>query len=213
MTGWVIGIIAGSLGVGLAFAIGVCLVVGGSALRKRVSDATWSPTSWATNFTAIGAVLGTVLASASLPAGSKPLDGKTLVALATFFLLLAAAGPFVFQCARTRLDPEIDSGQSLWGWNVTVLLACSLTLAAVIGQFATVALLYWEIVTGGFPGYIAVLVAAVFGCLSAWYYVATVPRFIKTQGFPVPPKPAAAPGPGISAPAPPQAKAVPWTLL
>jgi hypothetical protein len=177
MSTWVICIIV--LPLALAAALGTWFgVTAGVSLRKPkpVPGPTWSFSSWASNLSLLGGVLATVLAGASLST-SHPLDKSTFVALAAFFVFLIFAGPFIFQCARYHAaDPTKSAGS-----NLTLLVACSLTLAAVVGQFATLALLYWEILGGGAWGVLACVVAAGFGILVVYYYVVTVPRLLKVE--------------------------------
>ncbi len=66
-----------------------------------------------------------------------------------------------------------DNG--LYGWNITLLAACSLTYAAVLGELATLALLFWELLGGGGYGVVVVIATAAAGVLVAWYFIATVP--------------------------------------
>ena len=170
MTWWVVGIIGGSLG--------VAAILGGTMARAEwkklctdVPRPTWSVQSWASSLSAIGAVLATVLAGSSLPLGATPLSTSSFIALASFFVFLTVSGPFVFQCLRPKA-PGVDP--TLSAPNYALLLACSLTLAAVIGQLATLALLYWEIVHGLPLGVVAIAVAAVLAVLAANYFWRTV---------------------------------------
>ena len=173
MSTWVTGIVGGSLGLAVLFAFGAALYAG-ARLRGAAPGPSWSFSSWASNLTAIGAVFGGVVGGVALTAKSKPLDQDTFLALSALFAFLVAAGPFVFQCAR---NPKSDSKDpALWGWNFTLLAACSVTFAAVVGELTTLALLYWEIFGGGAPGYIAVVVVALAGLLAAYYYAVTVPK-------------------------------------
>ena len=178
MSTWVICMIV--LPLALAAALGTWFgVTAGVSLRKPkpVPGPTWSFSSWASNLSLLGGVLATVLAGTSLST-SHPLDKSTFVALGAFFVFLVLAGPFIFQCARPHGagDPTKACGS-----NLTLLVACSLTLAAVVGQFVTLALLYWEILGGGAWGVLACVVAAGFGILVVYYYVVTVPRLLKVE--------------------------------
>jgi len=178
MSTWVTGIVGGSLGIAVIFAFGAALYAD-ARLRAAAPGPGWSITSWASNLTGIGAVLGSIVAGVALTAKAKPLDQDTFLALSAFFAFLVVAGPFVFQCARNpKTDPR-DQGPC--GWNFTLLVACSVTLAAVVGELTTLAILYWEIFDGGAPGYIAVVVVALAGLLAAYYYAVTVPKLASTK--------------------------------
>ncbi len=178
MSTWVTGIMGGSLGLAVLFAFGAA-VYADTRLRLAAPGPSWSFSSWASNLTAIGAVFGSIVAGVSLTAHSKPLDRDSFLALGAYFAFLVVAGPFVFQCARNpRRDPQ-DQGPC--GWNLTLLAACSVTFAAVVGELATLGLLYWELFGGGAPGYIAVVVVALAGLLVAYYYAVTGPKLASTK--------------------------------
>jgi hypothetical protein len=70
-------------------------------LTKAAPGPKWDfGTSWATNLTALGATLGTVLAAATLPAIPSQIDKETLVRLNLGFGLLVVAAPFLYHAIR-----------------------------------------------------------------------------------------------------------------
>lgn len=131
--------------------------------------------SWATNLTAVGATLGTVLGAATLPAVPSQIDKETLVRLNLGFGLLVVVAPFLFQAVRAPNRKRAVDDDGLYGWNITLLAACSLTYAAVLGELATLALLFWELLRGGSYGVAVVVATGAAGALVAWYFIATVP--------------------------------------
>ena len=171
MTTWVACLIGIPLGVALASGIVIAIVVR-HGLGEPVKAPGWSVTSWASNLSGVGAVLAGVVAGTSLPSTAHPLDQGTIVALAAFFVFLAFLAPFVFQCAR-RLDAKPNESG---GTVLTLILACSLTIAAAGGQLLTLGLLYSEMVGGGDWGRAALGVAAALAVLALYYYWATVPQ-------------------------------------
>jgi hypothetical protein len=176
--GWVITLIFGSLGIGLFVGTAVAFVVvrkkGFSRLFDEAPGPKWSFDSWATNMTAGGAALGTVLASTTLSKTAQPLSGDAFVAINLFFGLLVLAGPLLFQCIRNPRKSATDQDAGQWGWNVTLLLACEVTLAAVVGQIAALGLLYWEVLGGGSWGKTVVVVACLIGVAVTYYFTVTV---------------------------------------
>jgi hypothetical protein len=126
--------------------------------------------SWASTLTTSGAVLGTVLGSATLPAVPREIDKQTLVGLNLLFGAAVVAAPFLFQTIRNpRADSTSDDGG---GFNVTLLLACAITFGAVEGELAALALLAWEIVGSSWHDTVAA-VGILAGALAAYYFLVT----------------------------------------
>jgi hypothetical protein len=169
MTSWVTGIIGGSLGIAVVLAGGV-VVHRGKKLCAAAPKPSWSFDSWASNLSVFGAVLGASLAGVFLPSNAAPLHADTFAALAAYFGFLTVIGPFVFRCAR----PWTSRADGTTGSKVGLLAACSVALAAVIGQLATLGLLFWETFSGGAPGVLIAVVAGLCCGLAAYYYVASV---------------------------------------
>lgn len=100
--------------------VGLPLIVWGWAARQNTEShlrgpapgPKWSFDSWATTFTAVGAIFGTVLGKLTLPTVPSQIDENTLVQLNLFFGALLAVGPFIFVAARRKPlkdDSEVDT--------------------------------------------------------------------------------------------------------
>lgn len=177
---WLIGLVFGPLFVGLVLGIWAARVVGSKpggygSLFNRAPGPKWSFDSWSTNLTAAAAGVGTVMTTAALPKHPHPVDENGLVSLSLLFGLLVVAAPFVFQSIRNpKASPE-DQDAGFWGFNITLLLACVLTIAAVVGELTALSLLYWEILGGGGWGKVVVGVASAAGLVAVYYFRVTVP--------------------------------------
>jgi hypothetical protein len=122
-------------------------------------------------------VLGTVVASVTFPAFPVEIDKDTLITLTVFFGLLAVVGPFIFECIR-----HASADQSgLQGYNGTLLIAFSVTLAAVLGELGALGLLFWEILSGGALGWVAVVAAGLACILAVIYFGQTAPDAVSTD--------------------------------
>lgn len=150
-------------------------------LRKPAPGPKWSFESWGTTLTAVGAVLGTVLGSATLPDVPRQIDKDALIALNLLFGVLVVVGPFVFQAARKPGASPADQEAGLWGNNFTLVVACAITGAAVLGEIATLGVGAWEVVGGGAAGAAAVVVAVAVFCLAAYYFATTAWSLAKTD--------------------------------
>jgi len=176
---WPRDIVVFSLAAGLALGlISVFWVVGETAsFRSLLAPAPgpkWSVNSWATTLTAAGAVFGTVLGSVTFPEASQEIDKDTMVTLNLFFALLLVAGPFVFQAFRRPSASPLEQ-EGMAGTNLTLVVAACFIFAAVAGEIATLALLFWQLLGDdwqkGAKG--AVLLAE---GLAAYYFLVTIPR-------------------------------------
>lgn len=171
--------------VGLAFVaaallglVSVVWVIGKAGLTRLFAHAPgpkWSLDSWATTLTAAGAVFGTVLGSATLPDVPKQVDKDTLVTLNLFFGLLLVAGPFLFQALRRPTASPLDQESGASGTNLTLVLASCVIFAAVAGEIATLGLVFWEILDGGWRD-LALWSTVVAEVLAAFYFLLTIPR-------------------------------------
>lgn len=122
--------------------------------------------SWATHLTAVGAVLGTALGTASLPESPTQIDRESLVALSLLFGGLVVVAPFIFEAVRRRPvtpAPAEGAGESS-GFVGVLLLACAITFGAVFGELFTLGLAAWELTGGDLGG---VLIEVGLGALSA----------------------------------------------
>jgi hypothetical protein len=136
----------------IVFALLYGAVVAGLALTKRLPSLgklapgpKWSFESWATTLTAVGAILGTVIGDVTLPEVPRRVDKETLIELNLIFGVLLVVGPFVFQAVRARSASADDQEAGLTGYTWALLLACSLTAAAVLGELATLGLMGTEL--------------------------------------------------------------------
>jgi hypothetical protein len=142
-----------------------------SRLWNAAPNPKWEFSSWATTLTAAGAVLGTVLGEATLPAIPTQISKEELVNLNIFFGLALVVGPFLFEALRRFRPEEAKAGRT--GNNLTVLIACGFTVWAVVGQLGSFGLLGWELLGGGNSGRAVAIVAGVFVLLALWYFFTT----------------------------------------
>ena len=160
-------------GAGLATA--VVRKKGRSWLAKPAPPPKWSFESWATHLTAVGALLGTVLGTASLPETPTQIDKTSLVALSVLFGALVVVAPFIFEAIqrpRPRVSAEGESeGDS--GFVGVLLLSCAITFGAVIGETVTLGLAAWEITGGGTGGVLIEIGLAVLIALAIYYVTVT----------------------------------------
>jgi hypothetical protein len=175
---WTTIIVVGSLVAMGALAFGIALAVridkkSWADLGNEAPGPKWSYNSWATTLTAVGAILGTVLGSATLPPVVKEADKDTLIRLNLLCGALVVTAPFVFQAIRNPKRAAADQAAGLWGFNWSLLLACSITCAAVLGELGTLALLSWVLIGGGTWGWVAVVFIGVLLLLAAYYFVIT----------------------------------------
>jgi hypothetical protein len=77
------------------------------------------------------------------------MDKDTLIRLNLGFGLLVVVAPFLFQALRLPSRRATTTDTGLYGWNMLLLLACCLTFSAVLGELGTLALLLWELLSGG----------------------------------------------------------------
>jgi hypothetical protein len=168
---------------GLAVVVAVWARIKGKGgyLGKLAPGPKWSFTSWATTLTAVGALLGTVLGSITLPEVPRQIDKDTLVKLNLLFALLLVIGPFVFQAIRRPSVSASDQEAAYWGWNFSLLGACAITGAAVVGEVVTLGLLGWEVTNGGTWGKLVVVATCVVVVLSLWYFLVTAYDLVTTD--------------------------------
>lgn len=142
-------------------------------LLKKAPGPKWGFDSWATTATAVGAILGTVLGGATLPEVPREIDKQSLIALNLLFGGLVVLAPFVFQAIRKPSASAADPDAGLWGYNLSLLFACSLTCGAVLGEIATLTLLAWELTGGGTWGVTAIIGLAAVAALAVYYFAVT----------------------------------------
>jgi hypothetical protein len=150
--------------------------------RLRTGEDTWTfDGSWASNFTAVGALLGTLLTSKDFL--SDALSGLSLTAflgLSLFFGFLALLAPIAFAAAS-------NAGHGTYGG---LMLAGFLTTAAAAGQLASIAIMLSE---GAVETWGAVVVALGYVTLGiyAWRSIAdlVVPTWRTDVAAPLQPQP------------------------
>jgi hypothetical protein len=121
--------------------------VSGFHLKERLGPVAWKFTdSWASNLTAVGAILGTLVSAELLPERRVYVSEDWLKALNVFFGVLLVVAPFVYSSMRvpTKPYPEGDKEPEYKGLVVGFLLACGITLWAVVGELMTTALFVLE---------------------------------------------------------------------
>lgn len=106
--------------------------------NKRMGSAEWDfSSSWATTLTTVGAILGTIL-SAEVLAGDKSL---TFVSLNLLFGVIVVVAGLVYSAFRTLelVDSETDEDEKqIQGYVGFFVIACVLTLWAVVGELLTI---------------------------------------------------------------------------
>jgi len=162
-------------------------------LMKRMGQPGWDFTaSWASNFTVVGAVLGTILGAGVLPDQTHLFPKGSYAALNLLFGVITVLAPIAYLASQT---PDAPSNQ-LRGYVWSFLLTTLITLWAVLGELATIAFLLYEIRNGGslpssvtylFAG--VMLVAALLMLVYVWRGVPATIREqakVKSAGAPLP---------------------------
>jgi hypothetical protein len=150
-------------------------------LGKKAPGPKWSFESWATTLTAVGAIVGTVVASAAYPSDPVEISKDSLVAMTLLFGALVVIAPFVFQALRNPRSDAADQEAGLWGYSWALLLACAITCWAVLGELGCLSLLCRELIGSG--GWRSAALAAI-GALAAmalYYFWVTVSSLAKTD--------------------------------
>jgi hypothetical protein len=177
---WPLDVVLGAAALGLVTMMGVALVTKrrhSGFLGKAAPRPRFSFDSWATQLTAVGAILGTTLGAATLPALPRQVSQQSLIGLSVLFGAVAITAPFVFQAIRSPSAPDAE----LNGFGVTVLATCGLTLTAVLGQLAALCLAGWEIVEGGAGGTVIVAAVIVVMILAIYYVAVTAYASVTTD--------------------------------
>lgn len=200
-------VIFGSLALTLLLALAVVGAMPDTAtLGNKAPGPKWSFSSWATTLTGTGAVFGTVLTGATFPTFPEQIAKQTLINLNLLFGVLAILGPFVFQALRSSTGTEEAEEGNPVGTNLTLLIACSVTLWAVLGEIGAFALLGWELAGHGLSGAVVLCAVALVAILAIRYFLITTRNLVSKTWLiaaAVPP----APAPGGPAPAAPPAPA------
>jgi hypothetical protein len=107
--------------------------------------------SWASNITVIGALLGTIISAGVLPAQTA-LPKATYAGLNLFFGALILVAPFVYTATQKEVPHDRQDGPqepSYEGRVCWFVAGSGLTLGSVLGELATIFLLFRDIQTGG----------------------------------------------------------------
>jgi hypothetical protein len=166
---------------GVLFVIGALAGLESKTLFRPATAPKWGFDSWATTLTAIGGVFGTVLGAATLPAVPSQIDKDTLISLNLLYGTMVVVAPLAFQALRNPFASATDQEAGFTGWNVTLLLSCSITAAAVLGELAALGLLGWELTNGGKWGDAIRFGVIVLGVLAAIYFLVTVCQLVRTD--------------------------------
>jgi len=190
-------LVFGSLALAVAFMLARCLIAKRPKVRirrrlkMRMGSPGWDFTkSWASNFTVVGAVLGTIVgATGVIPEVTQFFPKGSYAALNVFFGVLVVLAPFVYLATQhpkrshTRHGDMVDQPQ---GYVWSFLLATLITLWAVLGELGTIAFLVYEIRSAGsLPSSVTYVFAgamAVAGLLVLWYLWTAIPATIRDQG-------------------------------
>jgi hypothetical protein len=161
----------------MAYTIGWALTRGkGGDLFNEAPGPKWKfDDSWATSLTAIGALLGTVVGSSALPEIPHEIDKDTATLLSLGFGGAVVSAPFIFSAVRNPTKDTTDPDAGRWGYNFALLLSCSITFGAVVGELATLGLVSWELIDPKAWRYAALGAFILLGELSLYYFLTTVP--------------------------------------
>jgi hypothetical protein len=130
--------IVGGIIFGLFLVAGIALG-GPSRIGWRLGRAEWTfGESWASNVTVAGAALGLVAAADYVPPTTVSLTGTEIAGLSILFAVVATIAPAVFALfsRRVKVGAVARSEGPVWAF----VIACSITIAAVIGQVTTLAI-------------------------------------------------------------------------
>ena len=138
------------------------------SLGQRLGPPSWRfSDSWASNVTAVGAVLTAVVVSGLAAPAGRYVSPPGVAALAVFWGFLVVLAPFVYSATSSPVTPPgsplpSGGGLALEGTVGAFLVSSAITVWAVLGQFATLALLVADLTgpRGVFRMALVVLVAA-----------------------------------------------------
>lgn len=121
-------------------------------LTKRMGSPQWDfGTSWATNVTLGGGLLGLVTGFSLFPENGHFLSKSTYLAVSVAFSALAALAPQAYNVFRKPVDdPNNPAGMQLQGYVLAFVIAAALTSWAAIGQTAAAALAIAELSCSGY---------------------------------------------------------------
>jgi hypothetical protein len=139
----------------LALAVGIGFVsawVVRKELTRRMGAPKWDfSSSWATNITLGGGLLGGILGFSLFPENGHYLSKSGYLAASIVFPVLAGLAPQAYNIFRKPIaDPTDPAAMPLQGFVTGFVVAAALTAWAAIGQAATTALAISEIYCSGY---------------------------------------------------------------
>jgi hypothetical protein len=143
-------------------------------LTAKMGPVNWKfGDSWASNLTAAGALLGTVLGASLLAERRLYVSKDWFTALNLYFGALVVVAPFVYASIRVAKKPYPagDKEPEYVGFVGTFLLCCAITLWAVLGEVLTIGLFLMEaksVLPAGALIVAGVLLTVIF-VLAIWY--------------------------------------------
>jgi hypothetical protein len=194
---WPAWLIGGSFVLALILGLSVAIGADNTDLARPAPGPKITYESWGTTLTAAGAVLGTVLGEVTYPSFPVQIGQDSVVNLNLLFLALIVLAPFTYQALRREDAGEVGDEEKMVGSNLTLLLACTLTLWAVLGEIATVSLLGWELMTGEVPHILLLIGAALVLVLAIVYFLRTTNRMVRKAWTPAAASSEALPAAGV----------------
>ncbi|MGZ5618634.1 MAG: hypothetical protein ACXWFW_14860 [Usitatibacter sp.] len=116
-------------------------------LRDEMGPPTWDfGRSWATNLTAIGAIVGGVLTATTLTEQPAFASKQAYTVLNIVFVFFIAIAPFLYNTVRRGVAPAIGATDPTYrGFVFMFYLASFVTLSGVFGQLGTIVLIFNEL--------------------------------------------------------------------
>jgi hypothetical protein len=121
-------------------------------LTRRMGSPKWDfASSWATNITLGGGLLGGILAFSLFPDYGHFIDKSNYLAASLVFPVLAGLAPQTYNIFRKPADDRTDpTGMQLQGFVLSFVIAAALTAWAAIGQSVVTALAIGELYCSGY---------------------------------------------------------------
>jgi hypothetical protein len=195
---WPAALVGGSFVLALVLGLGVAIGTDNADLGRPAPGPKLTYESWGTTLTAAGAILATVLGEVTYPPFPVQIDKDSLVNLNLLFLALIVLAPFAYQALRRSDAGAVGEEEKMVGTNLTLLLACTLTLWAVLGELGTVTLLAWELISGAVPHFFLLIGSALVLILAIVYFLRTTNRMVRKAWAPAAPTSQGLPAPGVT---------------
>jgi hypothetical protein len=146
-------LLLGPLVIALLFGVAMVATVGFSKLGDPVGTPNLDfSKSFATTLTAIGALLGTILSSGLIADDTAGVGKHALQGLNLVFAVLILVAPVVYLASQRRIETEDEKGETVYEEHGTVaalIVAGAITVWAVIGELATIYVLFEALSDGG----------------------------------------------------------------